>query len=220
MLTQLHDDLWALERDLRFLGLEVGTRMTVVRLGEDLLLHSPVAADEALRAELEALGRVRWVIGPNRFHHLYLGDWIALGAEAWGVAGLHKKRPDLAFAGTIGQATPWPDALEALALDCIPVTGESVYLHRPSRTLIVSDLLFNLRPTAPWITRAAIAVSGGYPGVCCTALERLAMKRALAHEELSRVLAWDFDRVVLAHGAVVEEGGRDRLRHAYRWLGL
>lgn len=220
MLEQLHDDLWVLERPQRFFGLEVGTRMTVVRIGGDLLLHSPVAADDALRRELEALGRIRWVVGPNRFHHLYLGAWTALGAEAWGVSCLHRKRADLSFAGTVGQDAPWSEALPVVVLDSIPLTGEAVFFHPPSRTVVVSDLLFHLRPTAPLLTKAALVVGGGYPGVCCTVIERMAMKRALAREELSRILGWDFERVVLAHGAVVEDQGRERLRHAYRWLGV
>ena len=91
-MRRLHEDLWVVERPLRFLGLEMGTRMTVVRSGSELVLHSPVAPDEALRAELAELGEVRRVIGPNRFHHLFLGDWQA---EIWGPPGLIQKRGDL-----------------------------------------------------------------------------------------------------------------------------
>lgn len=217
-LVQLHDDLWVVQRPLSFLGLHVGMRMTVVRFGDALLLHSPIPPDDALRNELAKLGHVRWVIGPNRFHHLSLGPWMALGAEGWAVPSLHRKRSDLAFTGTVGQGAPWPEALETHALSCIPFTDEAVFLHRPSRTLVVSDLLFNLTAETPWHTRALMWAGGGYPGVCCTLLERVMMKRAAARTDIDRILQWDFDRVVLAHGAVVEEGGRDALRQAYSWL--
>jgi hypothetical protein len=219
-LVQLHDDLWVVERPLTFLGLHIGARMTVVRFGDDLLLHSPVAPDDGLRDALAHLGRVRWVVGPNRFHHLHLGPWMALGAEGWAVPSLHRKRGDLAFAGTVGRGASWPDAaLDTFALSCIPFTDEAVFLHRPSRTLVVSDLLFNLTADAPWSTRALMWAGGGYPGVCCTLVERVLMRRAAARSDLARILSWDFDRVVLAHGAVVEEGGHDALRQAYGWLG-
>ncbi len=219
-LVQLHDDLWVVQRPLGFFGLQIGTRMTVVRFGDELLLHSPVAPDDALLHALADLGRVRWVVGPNRFHHLFLGPWTTRGAEAFGVRCLHAKRPDLTFAGTVGEGAPWPDALQTHALSCIPFTDEAVFLHRPSRTLVVSDLLFNLTEEAPLLTRAAMWAGGGYPGACCTLLERTMMRRAAGKEDLSRILAWDFDRVVLAHGAVIEEGGKDALRSAYRWLGV
>ena len=56
-LRQLAKDLWVAERPQRFYGLEVGTRMTVMRLVDgSLLLHSPIALDAALRRELDALG--------------------------------------------------------------------------------------------------------------------------------------------------------------------
>ena len=50
-MQQLHSDLWVTESPLRFLGLEIGARMTVVRLpGPKLLLHSPIAASPDLSA--------------------------------------------------------------------------------------------------------------------------------------------------------------------------
>lgn len=219
-LVQLHDDLWVVQRPLQFFGMQIGTRMTVVRFGDQLLLHSPVAPDDALRHALADLGRVRWVIGPNRFHHLYLAPWMALGAEAWAVAGLQRKRTDLTFAGTVGQGAPWADTLHTHALACIPFTDEAVFLHRPSRTLVVSDLLFNLGPDTPALTRALMWAGGAYPGVCCSALERVMMKRPVARTDLERILEWDFDRVIVAHGNVVEEGGHDALAQAYSWLGI
>jgi glyoxylase-like metal-dependent hydrolase (beta-lactamase superfamily II) len=42
--------------------------------------------------------------------------------------------------------------------------------------------------------------------------------RAAARLSLERILAWDFDRVILAHGDVVERGGRAALREGYAWL--
>jgi hypothetical protein len=52
-----------------------------------------------------------------------------------------------------------------------------------------------------------------------TYLERLLVRdRAAARRSLERILAWDFERVVVAHGAVLESGGREALRAAYTWL--
>ena len=66
-LRALITDLWVVERPQRFYGLEVGTRMTVIRLAAgNLLLHSPVAFEARLCAELDAIGQVRFVVVPNR----------------------------------------------------------------------------------------------------------------------------------------------------------
>lgn len=219
-LEQLDDDLWTVTHPLRFLGLEIGTRMTIVRIGDDLLLHSPVPLDDALRGQVESLGRVRWVVGPNKFHHMFIGPWVQAGGEAWGVAGLHDKRSDVTFAGTVTEDAPWTEAVPTHVLEGIPFTGEAVFLHAATRTLIVTDLAFNIQPDAPWLTRVGMRLAGGYPGVCCSLLEKLVVKRAVMGPELARVLTWDFDRVVLAHGAVIETDGRERLREAYHWLDM
>ncbi len=51
------EDLWVAEQPLRFGLLQLGTRMTVVRLSDSsLLLHSPIALTESLRVEIEELG--------------------------------------------------------------------------------------------------------------------------------------------------------------------
>jgi glyoxylase-like metal-dependent hydrolase (beta-lactamase superfamily II) len=42
--------------------------------------------------------------------------------------------------------------------------------------------------------------------------------RRAARQSLERILAWDFDRVVVAHGDVLENGGPDALRAGYAWL--
>ncbi|MEM1009866.1 MAG: hypothetical protein AAGJ35_12790, partial [Myxococcota bacterium] len=92
--------LYVVETPQRFWGLEVGARMTILRLEGGLLLHSPVRIDASL---LEPLGILRWALAPNRLHHLYMGPWIDAGLEAWAAPGLPAKRPDLKFHAVVGQ---------------------------------------------------------------------------------------------------------------------
>ena len=87
MLTALAEDLWVYDQPLRFYGIEVGTRMTVVRLADGALwLHSPVRPTPELRAAVDAIGPVRWLVAPNRWHHLYVRNWQEAypGAAAYG----------------------------------------------------------------------------------------------------------------------------------------
>src|SRR5438105_1562048 len=97
-LRQLATDLWVTERPQRAFGIEMGTRMTVVRLGDGTLwVHSPVALERATRRALDALAPVRHVVAPNRFHHLYAGQYavVYLDARLYAAPGLREKRPDL-----------------------------------------------------------------------------------------------------------------------------
>ncbi|MFC3216788.1 DUF4336 domain-containing protein [Comamonas sp. JC664] len=78
MLEQIADNLWSATQQISVHGLPVRTRMTVVRLpGGALWLHSPIAPAPTLRAALDALGDVRWIVAPNRMHHLFAGAWQA-----------------------------------------------------------------------------------------------------------------------------------------------
>jgi hypothetical protein len=42
--------------------------------------------------------------------------------------------------------------------------------------------------------------------------------RAAARRSLERILAWDFDRVIVSHGDVLETGGRAALERGFAWL--
>ena len=94
-----------------------------------------------------------------------------------------------------------------------------VFLHRASHTLVVSDLAFQVGPEAPFPTRLAFRALGGYDRFGPTLMERVMIRdRPAARQSLETILAWDFDRVVLAHGRVLESGGREALRRGYTWL--
>lgn len=216
-------DVFVREQPLRFLGLEVGTRMTAVRLRDGALwLHSPVAIDEALRAELDALGTVRFAVAPNRFHHLFVGDVRAAwpDVELHLAPGLDRKRPDLADARVLGDEPPpgWAGQLEQCLVRGFPLVNEVVFFHPPSRTLVAADLAFHIGDESPLTTRL-LARLGGAGDFGPTYLERLlARDRAAARASLERILAWDFERVIVSHGSVLERGGREALRAGYAWL--
>ena len=218
MLTTMAAGVHVLEAEQRFVGLELGARMTVLEVDGGLLVHAP------LGVPLETLGHLgppRWLLAPNTFHHLHVGPWIAAGCEAWAAPGLAEKRPDLAFHGVVAPGVqPFGPDVALFPLSCFPFTNEVVVYHRPSRTLLVTDLVFNLAPTAPWLTRAAMRCAGGYPGCRTTALERGLMRREAARREIGDLLSLDFDRLIMAHGQVIESGGRAALARAFAWLGV
>ena len=224
MLRQLARGIWIAERPQRFYGLEVGARMTVIRLADgSLLLHSPLELDPELRGELDSIGRVRFAVAPNRFHHLYAGRVAEAYPEArlWAAPGVERKRPDLEIAGVLGDEAPaeWRDEVDQVFFGGRPFENEVVFLHRASRTLLLCDLAFNFGPTAAPFTRLLMRLLRGYDRFGPSSLDRILIRdRRAARDSLERILAWDFDRVVVAHGDVLERGGRDALRAGYAGL--
>ena len=219
-------DLWVAERPQNFYGLPVGTRMTVVRLsGGRLLLHSPVPLDAALRAELDALGRVLYVVAPNRVHHLYAGDVAGHYPDArlWIGPGLERKRPDLRYVAVLDDESPeeWRAELDQAFFRGRPYENEIVFCHRASRTLIICDIAFNIGAGAAPMTRFLMRLIGSYGRFGPTKLDPVLIRdRAAARASMQRILSFDVDRVVLPHGDIVESGAKEQLRHGYAWLGV
>ena len=223
-MQQLHPDLWITDSPLRFLGLEVGARMTIVRLPDGkLLLHSPIAATADLIREVKSLGPVAYIVAPNLFHHLFVGEWqrACPGASVHVCPGLDAKRDDLTIAGVLTDEPEvgWRDVIDQVLLRGFPFANEVVFFHRPSATLIVSDLAFNIGPNSPPLTRLIFRLGGGYGRLSPTLLERLLVKdRPAFRRSVERILEWPFERVVVAHGEVSEKGGREELVRGYSWL--
>jgi hypothetical protein len=222
-LTALAPDLWIAPRPFKIGLLDIGTSMTVVRLPDGgVFLHSPVTADAATHAAVDAIGPVRAIVAPNRVHHLFAGAWKAAypTARLLGAPGLDAKRKDLAFDSILGDA---PDPSYAGALDQalmagVPHMEEVLFLHRASRTLITTDFAFHPTPRSGrglrlWCRLTRVGAFG--PNLVVRMLIR---DRAALRASLDRVLAWDFDRVTVTHGEPLGSGGKEALRRAYAWL--
>jgi hypothetical protein len=223
-MRSLGPNLWIVDRPQRFYGLEVGTRMSVIRLDDgSLLLHSPVVLDPDLRRELDAIGRVRFAVAPNRVHHLHAGEVAQVYPEArlWIGPGLERKRPDLKFVAILDDEAPaeWRGQVDQTFFRGRPYENEVVFLHRASRTLIMCDLAFNFGPKTALPTRVLMTLIRSYGHFGPSTLDPLLIRdRPAARASLERILAWDFDRVVVAHGDVLETGGHEALREGYAWL--
>jgi hypothetical protein len=225
MLELVTEDVFTIARPLRFLGVEMGTRATVIRLGSGgLFVHSPVALDAETKAAVDALGVVEHIVAPTLFHHLFVGEWARAypDASVWACPGLEKKRADVRFGRVLGN-TPeaaWKDDLEQVFFGAFPMANEVIFFHRKSSTIVCSDFIFNLSAHSSWLTRAVNGVVGHKePGV--TLLERLAIKdRAAARQQVGRVVDWGAERIVLAHGDLVASNAQNVVANAYRWLDV
>jgi hypothetical protein len=224
-LRSLAPDLWVADRPLRLLGwLQIGTRMTVVRLPDGgVLLHSPVEPDSVTRKAVDALGPVRAIVAPNRVHHFFAAPWKAAYPDAALLAapGLPQKRRDVAFDGELGDAPPtlWSAALDQHVFDGAPYLSEVVLLHRASRTLLLTDLAMNVTTPRPRSRALWFRLTGGYGRFGPNRVARACIRdRAAARRSVDRILGWDFDRITVTHGDVVERGGQAAFREAYAWL--
>jgi len=222
-LERFAEGVWLASAPNKYLGWQLGTRMTVLRLGDgSLLIHSPIALDDSLKREIDTLGPVGHIVAPNLFHHLYAGDAARVFPEAklHGAAGHRKKRPDLPLDATLGEQNEpaWRDDLETLAIEGT-LLDETIFWHKPSGALVTADLIENFESADDWWTRLYLKAAGIHGKIGLSRMLRLAFRdRKKARRNIDQVLGWDFDRIVLAHGNPIGSNGVDAFRETYAWL--
>lgn len=219
-LQLLDRDLGVVDHRFRVGGLQLGARTTVVRRGDGgVLVISPGPLADEDAAAIAALGPVRAIVAPNLEHHLFLARALARFDEArlHAPAALASREPALRIDGP--PAAVADGSLRAVEVGGMPRLQETLFVHLPSRTLIATDLVFNLRAPAPLFTRLFMRFNGGFDRFGPTRICRsLCNDRAAVRAAIDRVLAEDFDRVIVAHGRVLASGGREALRAGFAWL--
>ena len=231
MLRQIDNNLWVIEQPQRFMGLEVGTRMTVIRLQDNsLILISPLKITSDIEEELDKLGEVKYIISPNLFHYLYLAQAKVIYPNAIICAppGLANKQPNLKIDKILTQdrlefASELEyfllDGFQAFVLNKIATVNEVVFYHPVSKTLIITDSAFNFDSSFPWSTQFATRLLGSYRVLKPSWLEKIAIQdKNLLQSSIHKVLLWDFQQVIMAHGKIVEQEAKQQLAAGYQWL--
>ncbi len=187
-------------------------------------MHSPIPIDDSRASEIAALGEVRHIVAPNGWH-----DSFAAAAKQrypratlWASPALRNAKIPLPVDAWLDESEPpWSGELRPLKIEGAPKAEEVVFLHAPSRTLILTDLLFQIRYPVNLLTKLVLYLSGTNGGkLAQSRLWRSVTKdRSAAGRSVERMLEWDFDRVVLAHGDFVEgPDARQRTREALWWM--
>lgn len=213
-----------------------------------MLVVSPVTLTPEVHETIRSQGAtVRYIAAPDMEHHLHIGAWKEAFPDAEIIApeGLYEKRQrsgkyrDAPFAHvltaknkhSISISEEFDREIEIEYVDG-HVSREIVFLHKPSRTVIEADLLFNppgheqysrsgQSATAGLLTKLfAFAVSAKPPA---TSHQRfawyvLAKDRARFAESARRIYGWDFDRIIPCHGDVIEAGAKGVFQNVFGWF--
>ncbi|MEJ1967479.1 MAG: DUF4336 domain-containing protein [Rhizomicrobium sp.] len=227
MLQPFGENIWLADGPVTaVLGFRYPTRMAVILLsGGALFIWSPIPLSEELRAAVDALGDVRYVIAPNSLHHLFLGEWRRAypGARLYAPPGLRARRKDIAFDGDLGDAPApeWSEDIDQVLVRGNAIATEAVFFHRKSRTAIFTDLIQHFGPTwfAGWRAVVARLDLMAAPEPQVPRKFRIAFfDRRAARAALARITAWPAKNVVMAHAAPIEDHGQAFLERTFRWL--
>jgi hypothetical protein len=233
-LKPVTENVWIVDGPLiRFgmagLKMPFPTRMTVIRLGDgDVFLHSPTPLVPELKAKIEAIGRPRFLIGPNRIHYWWIPEWRAAfpEAEVYLAPGIEEQAkgridfPCLPLNGASGY--PWDGEIRTLPVDS-GYMSEFVFFHEASRTLVLTDLIENFEPRKltsffmRWLTWFG-RVQDPDGQMPLDMRLTFARRKPRLKAAVETMIGWDPERVILAHGRWYTENGAAELRRAFRWI--
>lgn len=225
MFQEITDGLWHDTHHVSMRGVQFRTRSTLVRLGDgSLWMHSAIPIDEARASQIDALGEVRHIVAPNGWHDSFAGAAKERypNATLWASPALRNSKKELPVDAWLGEIEPaWADELRPLLIEGAPKADEFVFLHAASGTLIVTDLLFLIRYPVNALTKLVLWMAGTSGGKLAQSRlwRSVTEDRAAAGRSIERMLGWEFERVVLAHGDFVEgSDARERAREALWWM--
>ncbi len=224
MLHTFVDRIWYTEQPLRFFGLEIGARMTIVDIsGEgELLLHSPILPNDGLLSEINNLGTVKHIVAPNLLHHLYVGHWKEKypNANLYCCPGLERKRRDIKFDTIIEQdkTYAWSKVAQHHIVQGTPKFNEVVFFFPQHKTLLVADLGIHIHESSPFLTRCIFKAMGMFKKFGWSKLEKrfFIKDKKLFETSARKILEWDFDNILLSHGKLVESGGHKIFENAFQ----
>lgn len=204
------------------------TRMTIIRIGaSDLFVHSPTPLTPELKAEVQNVGRPRWLIAPNRLHYWWVSDW----KDAFPDAAVYlaprvieqaEGRIHVSYSELDRETGyPWDADIATLRVTSSYMT-EVVFFHRASRTLVVADLIENFEPgKLSWPMRfltwlgGCLDPDGSMPRDMRLTYSKLKPELRAAIE---RMIAWNPRRIILAHGRWYQHDGVEELKRAFAWV--
>lgn len=230
MLKEIDKNIWVAEQPLKYFGLSVGTRMTVIRLKSGkLVVISPIKIDKSIINQLKEIGDVAYIIAPNIYHYLFTSDFKALYPKANLLAapGFETKRPEVSIDSTIREGENlFSGEIEYLLFDGMKtfdfehrLMNEFVFFHSESFSLILTDTAFHFDESFPILTQITSRIIGGYKKLSPSILEKLAtQEKEKVKQAVKKVLLWDFKRVIMAHGSIIENDAKPKFREGYEWF--
>lgn len=209
-LTRIDDNILSVSGSLRMPPMgQVDRRMTAVRLNDGrLVVYSAIALREAEMSALERFGSPTFLIVPNPIHRMDARIWkdhypnLLVIAPAGARARVQKVVPVDATVVDFGDPS--------VHFVTVPGTGDQeaalIVESQNGTTLIVSDLIFNLknRPgVIGWLFKR-IGMTGDEPRLPAPVKARLVKDESLLRAELERWASLpNLSRIVIAHGNII-----------------
>lgn len=212
------DRIWIKEYPIRYAGTSFNSRMTIIRLSNgNLFIHSPCEIDEKTKVAIEGLGKVEFIVAPGSYHYFHVASAQSAfpDAETFLCPGIEKKRPDIEFDWLLGDRPDkrWEDDFEQVLVRGNKYIWEVAFYHKITRTLILVDLIENISDKTEGVSWTLKLwwklVFRMWDNPKPAPEYQLGWKdKKAASKSLKKILDWDFERIIISHGDLIEENAK------------
>ena len=231
------NQVWVKEYPVKYAGCCFSGRMTVIKMTNgQVWIHSPCSFDddsgEQLKKEIEeTVGDVVYIIAPGTYHYFHVQSCQKAfpNAKTYICPGIEKKRPDIEYDGMLSDIPleEWSDDFDQVLIKGNRLIWEVAFLHKPSKTLVLVDLIEYIGDKTEgtdWVLRF------WWKYVMCMwnkpkpapeyQMGWMRRQRNETRDCLNKILSdeWDFDKLIIAHGDLVEHDAKAVARTAWKNL--
>lgn len=219
-MRSLHSDILTLSSSITMPLMKLPCTSTAIRTSRGVVLISPGKKIPEQAAALSKFGRVTDLVAPNLLHHvnLHLAQKEYSNATVWGAHGFKQKRPDVAWDKFLDRDSwTYADEIGIFPIAGMPKINESVFLHFESKTLIVTDLFFNLLDAKGIGAWMILNMFGTYRRFGISSLFLRAVEdKAEFKKSLHEIANCEFDSIVMGHGHPVTENAKEHFTTALK----
>lgn len=234
-MREFGSNIWTVEGPrVNFFGIPYPTRMVVIRLtkregGNCAWIWSPIAISDELADEVESTaGPVKYIVSPNKIHHLSMKAWADRYPDAivYVPPGLEHRQvaAGLRVNERFGQGEPeFADEIDTVIVTGSYFLEEVEFYHKSSKTAIVCDLIQRHEEEHMTGIKGLLMKLDGIVGYNGSTprdwrLTYYPFGKKNARVAKDAIISWNAEMLVVAHGECASSGASELIKKALYWI--
>lgn len=211
MMNKVTENIFTYDYTFKIMpGVDFPVKSTFIELeNHGLMIISPGPFDKKTIQDTLVKYKTVYCVAPNAFHHKHLGEFYNLfpNINIYGPTSLIKKQAWLS--DVLMDLGSLKERLEGQVL-FFPILGsklldETVFYCRRSKSLVVTDLVFNMRDPMPFGRKCLLSLVGARNKIAQSKMIRASLKDKKAYAQAVKPLReLNCERIIVAHGQTIE----------------
>lgn len=220
-IQKISDDLFVVDGE--WYNTVFARRMTIIRLpSQELIIHSAIRFKDEDYQNLDQLGKVKYIVVPSKLHSSEARYYLEKYPDAVLYAPVDAMKAvgkDCKIQGFLPEA--WPTHLKN-EVSCLEIQGtrffrETVFFHKKSKTLVLTDTVFNMQMEVKGLEKMIFKMINIYKKFGPSRSFKILFTKdwSAVQNSFREILHWDFDRVIMSHGEILQSGGKKAIQEGF-----